>query len=68
MILGFMKIVVRSNLSNVSLQVLTMFEENYPEGLKRLFVIKGKCSLCLKKSQCDIATHVAMSHLRTGSL
>lgn len=23
-------------------QILQMFEENYPEGLKRLFVIKGK--------------------------
>lgn len=22
-------------------QILTMFEDNYPEGLKRLFVIKG---------------------------
>lgn len=23
-------------------QILQMFEDNYPEGLKRLFVIKGK--------------------------
>ena len=28
-------------------QILQMFEENYPEGLKRLFVIKGKCVLHL---------------------
>jgi len=26
------------------LQVLTMFEENYPEGLKRVFLIKGASS------------------------
>lgn len=24
-------------------QILQMFEDNYPEGLKRLFVIKGDC-------------------------
>lgn len=29
------------------LQILQMFEDNYPEGLKRLFVIKGKVSFQL---------------------
>lgn len=35
--------------SNVLLlhQILQMFEENYPEGLKRLFVIKGDWQLSL---------------------
>lgn len=28
-------------LSPPLLQILTMFEENYPEGLKRVFLIKG---------------------------
>lgn len=33
--------------SNVLLphQILQMFEENYPEGLKRLFVIKGESGI-----------------------
>lgn len=34
---------------SVSHQILQMFEDNYPEGLKRLFVIKGDCcALCFQ--------------------
>lgn len=28
--------------ASLSHQILQMFEDNYPEGLKRLFVIKGQ--------------------------
>lgn len=30
------------DLSPPILQILSMFEENYPESLKRLFIVKGE--------------------------
>lgn len=51
---------------NMVMQVLTMFEDNYPEGLKRLFVVRGKWScLPLKGSslefrQCLCASHISI--------